>query len=242
MLMVALALSITSCSKKSPSEPTPEVLPQAYFKTESIDNIVPVTINFINMSKNCTAYQWDFGDGVVSSEENPSHTYDTAGNYNVKLVASGDHGKDSTIQVLEIIDPPVNIIFEVEAAGIKVFEDGLSEVIAMHGNEYQEIENSISSGYIRWTLLYHDKGLLFRTQWAHGQQFKSSIAIDRIKMSSPYKGITDKGIGIGSSKEDVEAAYPAGHYYPGSTRYYLVTGGAIHTYNNKVDYIDVGCI
>lgn len=32
------------------------------------------------------SYKWDFGDGSpVSTEPNPTHTYETAGNYTVKL-------------------------------------------------------------------------------------------------------------------------------------------------------------
>ncbi|MEO6774969.1 MAG: M43 family zinc metalloprotease [Kofleriaceae bacterium] len=30
-------------------------------------------------------YNWDFGDGMMSTDQNPTHTYATAGSYNVKL-------------------------------------------------------------------------------------------------------------------------------------------------------------
>ena len=38
------------------------------------------------------AWVWNFGDGDTSSVQNPSHTYNTAGTYTVKLVASSSGG------------------------------------------------------------------------------------------------------------------------------------------------------
>jgi len=46
------------------------------------------------------SYNWDFGDGVKSTEKNPSHTYNTVGNYTVTLNVEdelGNVGNDSTI-------------------------------------------------------------------------------------------------------------------------------------------------
>jgi uncharacterized repeat protein (TIGR01451 family) len=46
----------------------------------------PVT--FTNLSRNATAYQWDFGDGSTSVLPNPTHTYTATGTYTVVLTAS----------------------------------------------------------------------------------------------------------------------------------------------------------
>ena len=43
-------------------------------------------INFVNTSVNGTPYLWDFGDSIYSFIENPSHVYDNAGVYDVKLI------------------------------------------------------------------------------------------------------------------------------------------------------------
>lgn len=48
---------------------------------------VPATVNFVNSSNNAGYFLWDFGDGDTSSALNPSHTYNTWGNFDVKLVA-----------------------------------------------------------------------------------------------------------------------------------------------------------
>ncbi|MBX2875723.1 MAG: PKD domain-containing protein, partial [Saprospiraceae bacterium] len=44
---------------------------------------------FTNTSQNATSYSWDFGDGVVSSEASPMHSYNQPGDYTVTLTAFG---------------------------------------------------------------------------------------------------------------------------------------------------------
>ncbi len=45
-----------------------------------------------NFSTGANGYRWDFGDGTVSEEFEPSHKYLLEGNYDIVLVASYDHG------------------------------------------------------------------------------------------------------------------------------------------------------
>jgi PKD repeat protein len=56
------------------------------------------------------SYAWDFGDGNTSTEANPSHTYDTAGQYTVTLTVTNAAGSDTetaTIDVQEALQAPV---------------------------------------------------------------------------------------------------------------------------------------
>jgi len=55
----------------------------------------PVKATFTNKSENAEWYSWDFGDGTVSSEENPSHLYEVPGTYVVELRA----GNGTSVQV-----------------------------------------------------------------------------------------------------------------------------------------------
>lgn len=56
----------------------------------------PVTVDFTNNSTNAVTYLWDFGDGSTSPQENPSHTYNSPGTYDVTLYAFGVSGNVST--------------------------------------------------------------------------------------------------------------------------------------------------
>lgn len=50
------------------------------------------TISFTNTSQFAGIYTWDFGDGSSSTLQDPVHTYQNAGIYNVKLIASNPYG------------------------------------------------------------------------------------------------------------------------------------------------------
>jgi uncharacterized repeat protein (TIGR01451 family) len=51
-----------------------------------------LTIHFTNLSENATTYLWDFGDGITSTLESPSHDYPASDYYTVTLWAFGDCG------------------------------------------------------------------------------------------------------------------------------------------------------
>ncbi|MEZ5359608.1 MAG: PKD domain-containing protein [Candidatus Zixiibacteriota bacterium] len=60
------------------------------------------TISFTNESEHASSYSWDFGDGVTSTDESPSHSYTAAGTYTVSLQAFGICGnpiKEKTVWV-----------------------------------------------------------------------------------------------------------------------------------------------
>ena len=63
-------------------------LPAANF-SHSVNGLEVV---FANTSINATSYEWDFGDGINSQEENPVHEYLDAGIYIVLLKAFNDCG------------------------------------------------------------------------------------------------------------------------------------------------------
>ena len=58
----------------------------ANFVVDNNDWCQPVEVNFENLS-NGMSYLWDFGNDSLSTETNPSYTYEQAGNYTVSLVS-----------------------------------------------------------------------------------------------------------------------------------------------------------
>ena len=74
---------------------------------------MPDTVEFVNTSRNASAYKWEFGDGHFSTLENPTHVYTDAGTYKVTLTASGDNPFPSTITKTIVVHPTPQAAFEV---------------------------------------------------------------------------------------------------------------------------------
>jgi PKD repeat protein len=69
--------------------------PMANFVAASTSGNVPFTVNFTDQSTGSpTSWSWDFGDGGTSTQQNPAHTYNTAGTYSVTLTATSSCGSD----------------------------------------------------------------------------------------------------------------------------------------------------
>lgn len=62
---------------------------------------------FANQSNNSTGSTWHFGDGIVSDDEDPVHTYITGGTYTVMLISAGLCGNDTSTALITIQSLPV---------------------------------------------------------------------------------------------------------------------------------------
>lgn len=54
------------------------------------------TVSFTDLSDSATSWVWDFGDGDTSHQQNPVHTYSTAGTYTFCLTVTDPCGVDSS--------------------------------------------------------------------------------------------------------------------------------------------------
>lgn len=75
-------------------QPAP-VLPRVDFNSNLTTGSAPLTVKFTDSSQNAAGWSWDFGDGTTSFEQNPVHTYFSAGSYNVNLIAANANGTNS---------------------------------------------------------------------------------------------------------------------------------------------------
>ncbi|RLD61457.1 MAG: hypothetical protein DRJ01_07890 [Bacteroidetes bacterium] len=58
------------------------------------------SIQFTDQSTNTpTSWSWDFGDGGISTEQNPTYAYNTAGTYTVSLEVTNDNGSDTLTKI-----------------------------------------------------------------------------------------------------------------------------------------------
>lgn len=102
--------------------------PIAHFLYEkSNDNFLEVA--FTNQSENAVSYNWDFGDGQTSTEENPIHIYAEPGQYIVQLTAENRIGvTHSYSRQISIIDPlqQLNLLTGGDSKTWKLYRVGTS--------------------------------------------------------------------------------------------------------------------
>ncbi len=71
-------------------------LPSALFRYDIEDTLAPLQVTFTDVSSYLpTAWHWDFGDGSMSQDTNPVHTYALPGTYNVCLIVSNAYAADT---------------------------------------------------------------------------------------------------------------------------------------------------
>lgn len=83
-----------------------EVLPTATaaFTVTPTEVFVPgQPVYGINLSQNATGYEWHFGDGGMSSEENPVYYYETEGWFDVTLIALNEWNCPDTMTVVDAV-------------------------------------------------------------------------------------------------------------------------------------------
>ncbi len=124
-LSLFLAIALLSCNK----------IPEASFSIFPEEPAVGQDILFNNDSKNAKSYEWDFGDGYISNETNPVHSYDVTGTFDVKLTAySKSDLSDEATMSLEILPPTLLEIqvleyyqeYSVPNANVRLYPDSIS--------------------------------------------------------------------------------------------------------------------
>lgn len=69
--------------------------PVSSYTADVLEGNVPLTVNFTDQSTgSVTSWEWSFGDGAMSNDQNPLHTYSEPGNYTVVLTVTGPGGTD----------------------------------------------------------------------------------------------------------------------------------------------------
>lgn len=92
--------------------------PIACFTVHSVNVLVGQEVLFVDCSQKADNYQWNFGDGNTSTEENPMHVFTESGEWLVKLTVSNDFGEDSMSMTIVVAEADV-VFFD----GFEDYED-----------------------------------------------------------------------------------------------------------------------
>ncbi|GAB7017112.1 hypothetical protein JCM10550A_24820 [Methanogenium cariaci] len=79
--------------------PPTSLTPKVAFSANVTSGFSPLSVRFMDLSSNePNAWQWNFGDGGSSSQQNPVHTYTAPGVYTVQLTAHNPDGPGTLIK------------------------------------------------------------------------------------------------------------------------------------------------
>jgi PKD repeat protein len=117
------------------------------------------TVNFVNSSWRATDYSWNFGDGNVSSDESPIHTYANPGIYVVELIASNECGEDTLSISLEVLSNSIAegekfVLRQVAPSIYKVTIEGLKDysLISSFGQVFHKMDSANQIGASELTI------------------------------------------------------------------------------------------
>jgi len=178
LLSMVLAVFLISCDDK---------FPEARFSTDALEPEVGQVVYFNNDSKHADSFEWDFGDGVISNAENPSHIFTGTGVFDVTLTAFNSGLEDVATMTIEIFIPTLlqvfvyewneNLLYENPISGASVwlypnlsswdneeniyaegFSDADGEVVFSHLDEQRFYVDVLHENYNNYALRDEDVG------------------------------------------------------------------------------------
>ena len=141
------------------------------------------TIHFANTSPGALSSSWSFGDGGISTNANPTHIYNTAGTFNVRLITDLGGCLDTLTQAITIhpqpgsgftatplfpCDTPASIQFTSTGAGVSwswVFGDGTTGTGANPVHVYHQY--GLDSAMLITTSAFGCRDTVLRLSYLH---------------------------------------------------------------------------
>ncbi len=120
--------------------------PGANFSSDDVTANIGQTVHFTDQSTNgAISWTWDFGDSQAdssSTNQNPSHAYNTGGYYNVCLAVTDANGCSDTICKQEIVSLPPKVPSAFSPNG-----DGENDIFYVYGGPFHSLDFKI---YNNW--------------------------------------------------------------------------------------------
>lgn len=108
LVLLLIAVGLSSCNEDELVSFTPQ--PAFSVATDS-DTEALIPVQFTNESTDAFSYLWSFGDGAISTEMNPTHTYEQAGEYTVTLEANATGQRAVFSQTITISETSYGLYF-----------------------------------------------------------------------------------------------------------------------------------
>lgn len=136
MMLLAICCLAVSCGDDDPTTGTGgtggtggggDGEPISSFQFEISDSDWRV-VSFSNFSQNADEFEWNFGDGNMSTDKDPTHTYAAGGTYAVTLTARDGSASKTSSKSLTISDPnqAIKALTGETSKTWKLFREGIS--------------------------------------------------------------------------------------------------------------------
>ncbi|MFK8006668.1 MAG: PKD domain-containing protein [Saprospiraceae bacterium] len=175
------------------------VAPVSSFSADT--NTIPFggSVSFTDQSLNNPGiWEWDFGDGQTSNEQNPTHTYNSAGTFEVNMIATNCTGSDTMKNVFITVQEPPAITINPDSINVTMNAGTMgTQTVTICNNGSGDLVLDINSlgqggsGYLfgfqtnengadfSWALLDPDFNVLQESQQTYGanQLYQENIFI-----------------------------------------------------------------
>jgi dienelactone hydrolase len=137
------------------------------------ENMVDVnTVDFTNESVGGVTYEWDFGDGFLSTDMNPSHTYFEDGSYDVTLTVTNDWGCTKTFTTtVNILGVSIN---EFDFVDVDLYPNPFNNELTIESEQVlEQISITDASGRLIYMETPFNSGLIRvdASAWSNGIYF-----------------------------------------------------------------------
>ena len=157
--------------------------PTAEFSATPTSGLEPLTVTFTDASTSydgLASWQWDFGDGETSTEQNPTHEYTEAGTYTVSLTvheADGDSDTETKVDYITVTAPAMHIA-SIDMSATKYKAKGwftyATAVVTVVDADGKAVEGAVVEGH--WSGLTSDTD-----SGATGADGKAALDSDSVK-------------------------------------------------------------
>jgi PKD repeat protein len=160
----------------NPSDDPVKTPPVADFTYSPSNPTTSDTVNFYDASSDSdgtvVAWEWNFGDGWTSTQQNPTHKYDDDGTYTITLAVTDDDGlTDDVSKILTINLPPIQDLAEETTSDVTrsadVDGDGNPDFGWTSGYDISFVGQTLYIE-INIQLVGDDPGDALRQQWEEG--------------------------------------------------------------------------
>ncbi|MEO9572083.1 MAG: PKD domain-containing protein [Polaribacter sp.] len=112
LFLLTLSVLVSCTDSTDNTEEIIDITPSAIAAfSETVDVNDFRIYSFTDRSTNASTYAWDFGDGNVSNEAEPTNTFSQAGKYTVSLtVSNGSSDPDTVEKTIEVINPNAPVV------------------------------------------------------------------------------------------------------------------------------------